>query len=342
MLDRQTDRGIQILRIVSCFAVFFCHFGQRLYFSSISSDMYKFSQLGKYGVELFFVISGYLACFSLSKNKSVVLFYKKRAIRILPLYYFCILYYFLTETFLFKAVPKDGMHLGWIRYIFCLNGIVKSEGYFWSNIGITWTIPVFIVFYLLAPLFFKVAKTLLRSTLLLLLSIPVSIIVQYRGQGWFSAFIYMPCFLIGIVVYNAKMESRKFITIIGFQLFVFATKFCEWNGYITKAIQFSELFIISSIFASIILLSDEISFRGDNRIKILDYLDEHSYTLYLVHGITFCGFLDKFGIDVFGNTVVAIVIRLFISIIVTSLFTVLIHKHFEKPVQKRLNKCLLK
>lgn len=149
--SKSVDRGIQLLRILACLAVFICHFGQRLHFDKWSTNLYNFTQLGRYGVELFFVISGYLVCYSLSKNSSVLQFYKKRAIRILPLYYFCILYYFITETFIFRDVPTDPSGLGWLRYLFCLNGIVPSDGYFWSNIGITWTIPVFVLFYLIAP-----------------------------------------------------------------------------------------------------------------------------------------------------------------------------------------------
>ena len=336
MLDRQTDRGIQILRIISCLAVFFCHFGQRLHINSILSDLYNFSQLGRFGVELFFVISGYLACFSLSNGKSISSFYKKRAIRILPLYYFCILYYFITETLVFKNIPEDAMHLGWLRYIFCLNGIVPSEGYFWSNIGITWTIPVFVVFYLIAPLVVKIAKSTWSSALVLVISIILSILIKDKGNGWFSAFTYMPCFIMGVVVYNAKKESRKFITLLGFQLFILLTKFCEWNRYFSKAIQISELFIISSIFASIVLLSHEVNINNKKSIKVLDFLDEHSYTLYLVHGITFCGIIDKFDVSAFGNIEIDVIFRLVISIIVTCTLTIIIHRFVEKPIQKFL------
>ncbi|MBQ9375118.1 MAG: acyltransferase [Ruminococcus sp.] len=154
--QKLTDRGIQILRIIACLAVFFCHFGQRLKLGRFSANLLNFSQLGRYGVELFFVVSGYLVCFSLLNGKSAIQFYKKRIIRILPLYYFSILVFFITESFVFRDVPKDDMHLGWLRYIFCLNGIVPSEGYFWSNIGITWTIPVFLMFYILAPFFIRI------------------------------------------------------------------------------------------------------------------------------------------------------------------------------------------
>lgn len=337
MTDRQIDRGIQILRIVSCFAVFFCHFGQRLHINELSKNLYNFSSLGRFGVQLFFVISGYLACFSLAHAKSIVQFYKKRAFRILPLYYFSILYFFLTESIVFRHIPKDAMHLGWLRYIFCLNGIVPSEGYFWCNIGITWTIPVFVLFYILAPLIVKVAKSTLSSTLVLIASIGVSYIINAYARGWFSAFSYMPCFIIGILVYNAKKENLIFITTAGLQLFVFITQNGEWQGYISKIIINSELFVISAIFATIVLVTDNFALNSKRITRILDILDEHSYTLYLVHGITFCGIIDKFDINEFNSSITAVVFRLFISIVLTAILTIVIHRYYEKPIQKKLS-----
>ena len=340
MEERKTDRGIQILRILACFVVFICHFGQRLPLERISEDLYSISQLGAYGVELFFVISGYLACFSLANGKSAVAFYKKRAIRILVLYYFCILYYFITETFIFGNIPKDDMGLGWLRYIFCLNGIVPSEGYFWSNLGITWTIPVFLTFYLLAPLITKITKTTLSSAIAVVVSIAISFLISNKCDGWFSAITYLPCFLMGVLVYNAKKENLKFITVFGLQLFVFATKFNEYTRFIELVIRYSQIFIVSAIFATIVLFTEEVKIVKEKTVKVLDILDEHSYTLYLVHGITFCGIIDKFEINVFSSLIVAIIFRLVVSIILTAILTVAIHKYVEKPIQKKLSERL--
>ena len=342
MPNNKTDRGIQLLRIASCFAVFLCHLGQHLHFIQLPKNLYNFSQSGKYGVELFFVLSGYLVCFSLSKEKSIVQFYTKRMIRILPLYYFCILYYFITETFIWKSVPEDTMHLGWLRYIFCLNGIVPSGTSFWKNIGITWTIPVFVMFYLLAPFIVRLAKTTFRSAIVLIIAIIVSFIVQAKLQGWFSAFTYFPCFLLGIVVYNAKQENRKYITVLGFQLLIFMTQFCEWKGYFLRAAQLSKFVTVSAIFATIILVSDEIVFNNTAVTKIVNLLDEYSYTIYLVHGITFLGIIAKFEPSAFENTSTAILFRLSIAIIGTLLLSILIHRLYEKPIQKQLSNWLLK
>ena len=332
------DNGIQLLRVISCLAIFFCHFGQRIELDKISTNLYNFTQLGGYGIGLFFVISGYLVCFSLQKEKSVTKFYKKKAIRILPLYFFSILYFFITETFIFKSVPIDPLNLGWLRYIFCLNAIIPSEGYFWSNIGITWTIPVFVIFYILAPFLVKFAKTTLKSTIVLVVSIIIALIISKFGNCWFMAFKYIPCFLMGIVIYNSKIEKRLFITLLVFQLFIFIIKFGDWNYYLAKFVPLLELFVVSSIFASVLLLSHEFKVKNKKAIKLLNFLDEHSYTLYLVHGITFCGFIDKLSVDSFGNYTIFIIFKFIIAFAITGVLIILIHKYIEKPVQNMLTK----
>lgn len=133
--------------------VFAVHFGQRM---ELQGAVKKFTDFGARGVQLFFLISGYLAAatFVGQKNVDVKRYYVKRAIAILPLYYLVILYYFVTENFLnhfYAVIPTDELGIGWLRYLFLLNGILNSDTYFWSNLGITWTIPIFVCFYLLAP-----------------------------------------------------------------------------------------------------------------------------------------------------------------------------------------------
>ena len=330
--DRQTDRGIQLLRIMACFAVFICHFGQRMNLADYSITAFNVSNIGKYGVELFFVISGYLVCFSLCKGTSVIAFYKKRIIRIFPLYYFCILYFFITETFFFKEVPVDPQSLGWLRYIFCLNGIVPSDGYFWGNIGITWTIPVFMFFYLLAPLLVKISKSVFFSVLVLVSSIGLAYITNRFFFGWLSALIYLPCFIFGIIVYNAKKEKKQFVCVVVLLLITFVFKWASIENIISDIVQ--DVYVLSSLFAAMILLSEYFVVKNKRITIFLNALDEYSYTLYLVHGIVFCSFIDKYEISIIPRAMVAI--------FGTMMLTWTVHRFIEKPIQKLLKKALFK
>ena len=307
----------------------------------MNPNIYGITQLGKFGVELFFVISGYLACFSLSQGKSVIKFYKKRIIRIIPLYYLCVLYYFITETFIFCSVPSDPTGLGWLRYLFCLNGIVPSEVYFWSNVGFTWTIPVFLLFYLLAPILVRAAKSTFMSAVILIASIGIAVVVSSKLNGWLSALTYLPCFMFGVFVYNAKKENARIFAIISLQFFVLGMKWCDFSGVISRFAKKTDIFIISALFASILLFSEQLRINKNKSIRAIELLDEHSYVLYLVHGVTFEGIIDKVGINAFSNHALSVVFRLFVAIIVTGALTFVVRRFYEKPFQKILSKALL-
>ena len=242
---------------------------------------------------------------------------------------------------IFRNIPPDSYHLGWFRYIFFLNGVVPSEGYFWSNIGITWTIPVFLIFYLLAPLLIKTIKTTWHSALILIASLPVSYLISNRLHGWLSAFVFLPCFLFGIFVYYAKKEHFEFLSSTLLLVFVFSMKWCNWQRHLSKFVQNSDNIVVSALFASLLLLSDRFQINNTTVQKVLSFFDEHSYTLYLVHGITFCGIIDKMDLNVIPNHMIAIVCKLFIAILGTGILTYLTHKFYEKPLQKRLQKRLL-
>ena len=140
--------GISLLRIIACLGVFTVHFGQRL---SLTGTLKQLTSYGGYGVSLFFALSGYLACLTWYNRsfhemrflKKTGKYYIKRIVRLLPLYYLCILFFFVTETFVWKSIPKDNLKLYWIRYIIPINGLVPSDNDFWRHLGYTRTISIF-------------------------------------------------------------------------------------------------------------------------------------------------------------------------------------------------------
>ncbi len=140
-LNKPRNNSLQILRAAACLLVFVVHFGQRLHVEGIVQEATSF---GAYGVQLFFLISGYLAAKTFFDHPETSLreYYTKRAIAILPLYYIVIAYYFVSETLLSSPLPTDELGLGWLRYVFLLNGFLTSKTNFWGNLGITWSIPV--------------------------------------------------------------------------------------------------------------------------------------------------------------------------------------------------------
>lgn len=55
-------------------------------------------EAGAYGVQLFFIMSGYLAFYSMAnKRYSVMEYYKNRAVRILPTYWSCLIILYIYD-----------------------------------------------------------------------------------------------------------------------------------------------------------------------------------------------------------------------------------------------------
>lgn len=129
---------------------------------------------GSYGVQLFFIMSGYLAFSSMTKkNYSVAEYYKNRAVRILPTYWSCLILLYLydilrgiinklsiSEIFTGQCSPR------FLRYFFGLQCFIPSDHWdLWNNHSALWTMSSFIAFYILTPLLYKVLKNFYISFL---------------------------------------------------------------------------------------------------------------------------------------------------------------------------------
>ncbi len=327
--NKRRDPSIQLIRVIACMMVFTVHFGQRV---DLSGTIRDFTDFGSLGVELFFLISGFLAgkTFFSNPDLNIKEYYLKRAIAILPLYFFVVIYYFITENIInqfVSCIPLDESGIGWFRYLFLLNGFFNSDTYFWSNLGITWTIPIFMFFYLIAP-------WILRKTNGVFSSVVVwgIVFVTTKLLGHFypcSISNNLHLLFLGVILYFCSIKQMHKPAILIFQM---ATIF----SIILEKHSFTYIFV----FASIILILNKMNDNFTLPIKlqkIIDVLDSYSYTLYLMHGVVFCSLLDR--LNTLGISKVLIGI---IAIIGTFFATWIVGKYIEKPTQNLLRKKLLK
>lgn len=204
---------ITVLRIIACLGVFVGHLSQRLHLESLLG---KAACNGTLCVEVFFVINGFLATSSFSGNDlsvhSCLHYLKTSAVRILLLYYFVILYFFITETYVFHSVPTDPSGLSWFRYCFLLAGCVTSnEGWFGfcTNLGITCSVFVFIGFYFLVPLFALLIKKYRHAVYFTIISWLLHVFVLWKSFPYFHVLYYMIYFLFGMLGWFALQEHRE-------------------------------------------------------------------------------------------------------------------------------------
>jgi len=113
--------------------------------------------LGHFGVDLFFVLSGFLIGTILLDNRDseryFASFYGRRALRIWPVYYLMVFIYLLGRITHVSPALFDGVVPGW-TYLFGIQNVwmARLQDYGASWLGGTWSLAIEEQFYLVFPL----------------------------------------------------------------------------------------------------------------------------------------------------------------------------------------------
>nr|MCR4674017.1 acyltransferase [Lachnospiraceae bacterium] len=201
------DFSLELLRAFSCLMVVGVHFVQHF---TVPGKLGMFLEKGSTGVGFFFILSGFLAYRSLDRADGVIKYWIKRAVHILPLYFIVLIFYFILYA-LSGNIPEDSSGLYWIRYILLINLWVPSNNDFWVNLGALWSISVFVLFYLLAPIIYKLIRRYYTSWIGVVVSYVIFKVTEGFGTGRLPI-RYMFYFMLGIMLDLAIREGREFGT----------------------------------------------------------------------------------------------------------------------------------
>lgn len=197
--ERQILPGLDGLRGVAILLVMVFHLAQMKPVSRIDPIFYKFTSYGWSGVDLFFVLSGFLITGILIDSKGSEHyfrnFYARRALRILPLYYgFFAALLFLVPLVGGPDAAKDARVLyenQWWVWTHAVNWLTALTGDFHTatplSVGGWWSLSIEEQFYLLFPAVVLLVpnRKLLRVCLAL---IAASIIIRFAmaaaGASW--------------------------------------------------------------------------------------------------------------------------------------------------------------
>lgn len=279
------------LRFFMAIFVVFHHFSlSYMYFSGKPWDASSFSEyhinqkMGSFGVAVFFMISGYL--FSNAKVYSWMVFYKKRFLRIVPLFTFssvaCILIAFLLQrnnldTSALLAKLYFWLDAGVTGYKPDLFGMKDTQI---INAGVTWTLFWEWAFYFSLPFMF-----IIRDKVGLL---PVSVAALFASIYFVSQYnqsygSYLAFFAVGALGRHVSktIKIKKFICDVGALTSLIVTFLVADSSYNTYFIPFT-----MSFFLCIVAGSDMF---GVLKIRGFIRLGDASYSIYLLHGIAwFC------------------------------------------------------
>lgn len=162
---KSQELGLDLLRVLAAVGVFLCHFGQYINLGKLG-EVFLF---GAHGVQIFFVLSGFLIMQSLERSESLKEYARKRFNRLFPMYWGMLICMIVANQFIWGNVPKDSYaHLGWLRYFFCLQRVIPANEVFWDNLYGLWTMSAFVLFYLIAPAIAQRVKTFRGQSVCLL------------------------------------------------------------------------------------------------------------------------------------------------------------------------------
>lgn len=317
-------RGVAILGVV------FFHFGD-------------FFQFGYLGVDLFFVISGFLVSQPLikaileDKEFSIKEFIIKRGFKIWPSYYFFFLTsFFLTNYFSIFKTHNQNLQLSNLpSFLFFYRNYYAPK--FTLIFEHAWSICVEEHFYVLLPVGLFLFKTIKISKTYLLhffmsifvLGILMKLILPFFADySTFTTHKRIDGLTLGVITqYFVLTKSEFFNKLINRKVFFFSGIFVFSISIMVEIYLKNQYYTISyfKIFLSLsfslfILSSINLQLKRFNIIKIFSY---YSYNWYLYHPIF--AFL---AITYFGETLLGFIFYFFSSLIISVLTTNIIEDFF--------------
>lgn len=279
--------------------------------------------IGRYGVELFFMISGYVIFLTLDKTNTPKEFIVSRFSRLYPVYWVAVLLTYSITSAL--SLPKYDVSL--IDAIKNMSMVQESVGA--HNVdGVYWTLQKELGFYLMAgTLFYSAAK---KYTVHVILTIVMANILILS----LSLYDKIP----GLWrVYNALPIEQLYLFCLGIALYLFHKnkiplyQFCLMTGLCllgaVVAINIKHLLIVAALFVFLYLA---INVRPRFlRHPYLLFLGAISYPLYLIHnniGSAIMYLMEHNG----SPPTMAILFAVIVAIAMATL----LNKFVEKPTMK--------
>ncbi len=332
--------GLNGLRIIAALLILFGHIAQDCY-GSWSKQMGGESFLPGGGLVLFFVLSGFLASYTLQINPdfSVKNYYKKKVLRILPLYYL----YIVFSLIAFSLIGKSSVLLckEFIYYVIPLGNIPFSSGEGIAPFLHLWYVGAIIQFYLIYPWIAKITKEKLMfwSFIICLFWIVIKVALYILAKGSFAHRIIgctqFDSLFLGVFIGTLVINKNKIITHIQNSAIVFII---TWMLFLSSGF-YSHLIpsVIRNDFFAVItglLILGQIAskpvFSLEN--KILNTLGEISYGIY-VWQITIIILLSEL-YTFWGGYLQNIIIYSIVTII-TIVISYFSYYYFEKPFYKK-------
>jgi len=298
---------------------------------------------GECGVDLFFVLSGFVMWITTSgKASSTTTFYAKRARRILPLYWSATLLaasVALAAPSILKSTVFDPPHVvASLLFIPWINPADPLGSMIAPVIVPGWTLNYEMYFYLVFGLMLLLPRSARLTATLAVFSL-IWLVCQLLPADSTPARFYGSLvvfeFLAGAVIGSIYMSGHRLAAPPAAALAVIAVQIMLMVD--ASHLQIDRLFKFGILAASVVYAATAVDQSRVPKLTWLRYVGDASYSIYITHIFVLAGarmLYPRLPLDLMRNEFVFLAICLVLSTLVGAL----VHWLFEAPIDRYLNR----
>lgn len=323
--------GIDALRFVSAMMVVLFHLGWGINYPNstpgrIAGGQYfdfpwplDFFAIGRTGVQIFFVISGFVIAYTAGKGDSFA-FFQSRVLRLVPAAWICASITLAFALF-FDDRSTTKLVAAWIRSIAFIPFGKYIDGSYWT-LGIECSFYAIVIIIMISNMMHHIEKIfLLVATISTLFCVTVLMICpefnQLIGRRMFELMLLVHgCeFAVGIFLWAICYKGVSTIRVIGLAIGMLGGATEVWHrvpvhGYSVQAVT---LWVVAVFCIALSVLANQ-QIRdtiGDIGVRLLRILGLATYPLYLLHNLVGAAIMRQasdFGLGALASFLFAIFI----------------------------------
>lgn len=353
MNNKDRVLGLDGLRSLAIVLVVLFHLGKAMEDAKLTVNPQILSVLdfGKFGVQLFFCVSGFVISLSLSHHKSPRSFFRSRILRIWPS--LIIVNSGILMAWLIQSTGNNISGTNLVDYVFSnilldpkyVNTLTGSE-INWTT-GVLWSLSIEVFFYIASAIgwyLFRIKSFVFISGLVVCytvfhmmvkFTISHGTVVALDSLIWEGLILYLPWFVVGSVMYELVMSdgkkyfARVFLVCTLLFLEVAVTQSRDFTLGINREVHLLvPLFLASLTWISIV--NTKLKSIVDR--KLILFVAKLSYDLYLSHEfiiilvVVQSSFTTRYQI----SETLLVVILLLIAVVVSCIVSVLTYELSKK------------
>ena len=313
--------SIQILRGVAAFLVVLYHIAKK---GVVAGDYpYNFFEFGQFGVEIFFIISGFIMSYITSgKDLHLPSFMVKRAVRILPMYWL----FSTIALCALIAVPKLAFTHTELPPGLASSYLLIPEPDHSLLLMVGWTLSYELIFYFVFALTAGLRGRPIVAVLAVLWGLSFVAPQHFYMQILFNDF--WAEFLVGAILFKMRDKKEGLLAVGALALIVFFI--FDWYGLPDRRSVYFGLPAVS-VFSIVLALEGSIKkLHSTVIVPALKFLGDASYSVYLSHffslNLAYVAIYKVLKLDGRAGGVMYMGLSIFASLLAGGLVHVLVEK----------------